>query len=99
MRGLWSAVVAIVWVCGGISVAEAQTGQPVPQPLTSSAASTPPSPPGSNKGGELRGLDRADQAAGEHGQQGRENARAAQGKRPAMATPPMRAPQGGHGRR
>lgn len=28
-----------------------------------------------NKGGKLRGLDRADQVAGEHGKQGRENAR------------------------
>lgn len=32
----------------------------------------------SNKGGQLRGLDRADQAAGEHGQQGRDTARDAQ---------------------
>jgi hypothetical protein len=36
----------------------------------------------SNKGGQLRGLDRADQAAGEHGQQGRETARDAQLNRP-----------------
>jgi len=34
-----------------------------------------------NKGGQLRGLDRADQAAGQHGQQGRETARDAQLKR------------------
>ena len=34
-----------------------------------------------NKGGQLRGLDRADQAAGQHGQQGRETAREAQLKR------------------
>lgn len=33
----------------------------------------------SNKGGELRGLDRADQSAGEHGQQGRTRARDKQG--------------------
>lgn len=32
--------------------------------------------------GELRGLDRADQVAGDHGQQGRDNARAAQMDRP-----------------
>jgi hypothetical protein len=32
----------------------------------------------SNKDGKLRGLDRADQAAGEHGEQGRDNARAKQ---------------------
>ncbi len=31
-----------------------------------------------NTGGELRGLDRADQVAGEHGQQGRDNAREVQ---------------------
>ena len=36
----------------------------------------------SNVGGELRGLDRADQVAGEHGQQGRDNARAVQMDRP-----------------
>lgn len=34
----------------------------------------------SNKGGKLRGLDRADQVAGEHGKQGRDNARAKQGR-------------------
>lgn len=34
----------------------------------------------SNKGGTLRGLDRADQVAGEHGKQGRANARARQGR-------------------
>lgn len=34
----------------------------------------------SNKGGETRGLDRADQAAGAHGQQGRDNARSKQGR-------------------
>ena len=42
--------------------------------------STPPSASSdngerSNKGGQLRGLDRADQVAGQHGQQGRERAR------------------------
>lgn len=36
----------------------------------------------SNSGGELRGLDRADQVAGDHGQQGRDNARAVQMERP-----------------
>ena len=46
-------------------------------------ASTPPSASSdngerSNKGGQLRGLDRADQVAGQHGQQGRERARDAQ---------------------
>ena len=33
----------------------------------------------SNKRGELRGLDRADERAGTHGEQGRDNARAKQG--------------------
>lgn len=36
----------------------------------------------SNAGGELRGLDRADQVAGEHGREGRENARMMQMDRP-----------------
>lgn len=34
----------------------------------------------SNKGGEVRGLDRADQRAGENGQQGRDTARTKQGR-------------------
>ncbi len=37
----------------------------------------------SNKGGQLRGLDRADQAAGEHGQQGRDTARDARLNHPS----------------
>ncbi len=36
----------------------------------------------SNAGGDVRGLDRADQVAGDRGQQGRDNARAAQMDRP-----------------
>ncbi len=32
-------------------------------------------PYGSNNGGVVRGLDRADQVAGDHGKQGRDNAR------------------------
>lgn len=36
----------------------------------------------SNSGGELRGLDRADQVAGDHGQQGRDHARDVQMERP-----------------
>jgi len=36
----------------------------------------------SNKGGQRRGLDRANQVAGEHGQQGRNTARDAQFNRP-----------------
>jgi hypothetical protein len=35
-----------------------------------------------NKGGEQRGLDRADQVAGEHGQRGRDNARDKQARSP-----------------
>jgi len=35
--------------------------------------------PKSNKGGEVRGLDRANGVAGEHGQQGRDNAAVNQG--------------------
>jgi len=52
---------------------------------TPDASAPPPALPGknerSNKGGQLRGLDRADQAAGQHGQQGRETARDAQRNR------------------
>ena len=52
---------------------------------TPDASTSPPPSSGtngqSNKGGQLRGLDRADQAAGQHGQQGRETARDAQLKR------------------
>ena len=33
-----------------------------------------------NSGGELQGLDRADEAAGTHGQQGRDNARTRQSR-------------------
>src|SRR5215831_1450076 len=56
---------------------------------TPSSPTAPPStlppkeqPSKSNKGGQLRGLDRADQVAGEHGEQGRERARDAQLNRP-----------------
>jgi hypothetical protein len=53
-------------------------------------ASGPTSPPPasrhkeqpSNKGGQLRGLDRADEVAGDHGRQGRDRARDAQFNRP-----------------
>ena len=51
--------------------------QPTPGVLAS-----PPSSSGKNgqdnKGGQLRGLDRGDQAAGQHGQQGRDTAREVQ---------------------
>ena len=62
------------------SMALAQTPS---SPTTPPPTSTPKDQPStSNKGGQLRGLDRADQAAGEHGQQGRETARDAQLNRP-----------------
>jgi hypothetical protein len=46
--------------------------------------------PHSNKGGEVRGLDRANDVAGEHGQQGRDNAAAKQGivSTPVPTPPP-----------
>jgi hypothetical protein len=54
-------------------------------------ASTPPVSPGkhaqSNKGGRLHGLERADQAAGQHGQRGRETAREMQLNRPERSGP------------
>jgi hypothetical protein len=60
------------------SMAIAQTPvAPTTQPPVSSGKTEQ-----SNKGGQLRGLDRADQAAGQHGQQGRDTARDAQLNRP-----------------
>lgn len=55
-----------------------------PSSPTAPPSNLPPKeqPRKSNKGGQLRGLDRADQVAGEHGQQGRERARDAQLNRP-----------------
>lgn len=44
----------------------------------------------SNSGGELRSLDRADRVAGDRGQQGRDNARAAQMDRPNRVERPQR---------
>ena len=41
--------------------------------------------PKSNSGGEVRGLNRANEAAGVHGQQGRDNAAAKQGVVPTPA--------------
>jgi hypothetical protein len=60
---------------------------PVALAQTPSIPTAPPLPAPdkeqpSNKGGQLRGLDRADQAAGEHGQQGRDRARDAQLNQP-----------------
>jgi hypothetical protein len=40
----------------------------------------------SNSGGELRGLDRADHVAGDHGREGRDNARTAQMDQPNRGT-------------
>ena len=54
-----------------------------------------------NTGGELRGLDRADKVAGEHGQSGRDEARAAQMDRQQdrqMDRHVDRGDRGGHGR-
>ena len=51
-----------------------------------------------NTGGELRGLDRADKVAGEHGQLGRDEARAAQMDRQMDRQVDHRADRGGHTR-
>jgi len=64
------------------------TGSPVTlEEAPTSPPSTPPTvpppsslPPGGGGGGKLHGLDRADQVAGEHGKQGRQNAREKQGR-------------------
>ena len=52
----------------------------------------------SNKGGEVRGLDRADEVAGEHGAQGRANARE-HAMPPPPPTPCCPGPGGQGGRR
>lgn len=44
------------------------------------ASRAPAKSSNSNKGGELRGLDRADQRAGQNGLQGRDTARTRQGR-------------------
>jgi hypothetical protein len=66
-----------------IAFSPAAIAQSPPSPMTPPPTSPPKEQPStSNKGGQLRGLDRADRAAGEHGQQGRETARDAQLNRP-----------------
>ena len=66
-----------------IAFSPAALAQTSPNPTTPLPTSPPKEQPStSNKGGQLRGLDRADQAAGEHGQQGRETARDAQLNQP-----------------
>lgn len=68
--------------------------------IAQTPSNRPTTPPASidkgeagNKGGQQRGLDRADQAAGAHGQQGRESARDAQlnqRNEPMRSGPPNR---------
>jgi len=60
------------------TVTFAQTTPPAPG---TPEQSNPGTPAQSNKGGAVRGPDRADQVAGEHGQQGRDRARVAQEQR------------------
>ena len=70
-------------IAGAFSVSALMAGpvQAVCDPLCS---------PHSNKGGAVRGLDRADAVAGDHGEQGRANARAQQGIVPTtLPTPPL----------
>lgn len=65
-----------VWMIAALfnATAFAQATPDVPTPPPASSGKNEQG----NKGGQLRGLDRADQAAGQHGQQGRETARDAQ---------------------
>jgi len=80
-------LVGILCMFLGIGTADAvfaQAGADLPKPSTA--------PEGSNKGGEVRGLNRADEVAGGHGRQGRERAREAQQQRPDKPDRP------GHGR-
>ncbi len=69
---------------GAFSVSMFMAGQ-------AQAVCDPHCSPKSNKGGEGRGLDRANDVAGQHGQQGRDNAAAKQGivpTSPPVSTPP-----------
>lgn len=65
-----------VWMIATVfntaAIAQVMPDVPTPPPASSGKNEQ------ANKGGQLRGLDRADQAAGQHGQQGRETARDAQ---------------------
>lgn len=69
---LFAAMIAF----SAMAVAQTPSDTPVPPPASLEKHEQ------SNKGGQLRGLDRADQAAGQHGRQGRDNARDAQLNRP-----------------
>jgi hypothetical protein len=51
-----------------------------------SAAGNHPAPATSNKGGDVRGTARADERAGDHGDQGRDRAEANQTKTKAKST-------------
>ena len=75
ISGLFTVMIAFA------PAALAQTPAPPPNPAPTAPVHTDKNQQ-SNKGGHLRGLDRADQMAGEHGQQGRETARDAQLNRP-----------------
>jgi hypothetical protein len=69
-------------LCTAMTVFSAMALAQTPSGPTSPPPVSPHKEQPSNKGGQLRGLDRADQVAGEHGQQGRDRARDAQFNRP-----------------
>ena len=72
-------------VAGAFSVSMFVAGQ-------AQAVCDPYCSPKSNKGGEVRGLDRANDVAGEHGQKGRDNAAAKQGIVPTQLPAPTPVP-------
>ena len=87
MKRIGAMIFAVLLGIGTTSMAIAQSTPDKPK--------KPPASERSNKGGQQRGLDRADEVAGEHGKQGRERAREAQQNRPDK---PERPAHGGKGR-
>jgi len=84
---LLAALVTVILAVAFNTIAVAQTAPPG---VTKPTAPEQGNPERSNKGGQLRGLDRADRVAGEHGKQGRDTARDAQLNRPAHPVRPER---------
>jgi hypothetical protein len=74
---IMTSVLATIIAVAISGITFAQTTPPGPG-TPEQSTSSPGTPEQSNRGGALRGLDRADEVAGEHGKQGRDRARAAQ---------------------
>jgi hypothetical protein len=70
------AAAVLVWTSSpALGGQPAGRGHGVASAVRSHAATTTHAKPPSNAGGKKRGLDRADEVAGEHGKQGRATAR------------------------